>query len=313
MDSEHTCHLVVDGSNMLHRVLHVPSLQNLKTSKGVFTGGVYGFLKTLRVAVREFAYLGTCSVVWDSGRSSRRRSILPEYKHSDAVHQPIILEDTTEFQYMDEYLRQREVLKGILRILGVRSIEVPGKEADDIICEVVDGLGENAVVVSEDRDFFQLVSSLTKIYRPIAEELVTEESIQNEYGFGPDKYLWYHAICGDGSDNIGGIAGVGSGTAIKVVQNADSIQEMFIWSDAHKHLRVRKVAQHFDVVLRNLELVELSKEEFSAIESRYIDHVLREKLPPFDLMAFSEKALELEMESISEHARSWVEPFLDLR
>jgi len=253
-------------------------------------------------------------VAWDSGRSARRKKLYEQYKDKGVPPTPIYLPSGEEFNYGEEYLHSRAILHTLLSSLGVRSLVLPGKEGDDVLAHAVDLLPSGHVIIqSEDRDFFQLLSDRLSIYRPIASELVTPETFKVEHGFASDRYLFYKALIGDGSDNIHGIPGVGHTTATKIVQECRDLSEIFTFTEASQNARYRKVALGFDIVLRNMELLDLTREEFTEEENKKIVSAIHSKKPEVDLPGFASMMTKLELNSILENARTWCEPFLTLR
>ena len=211
--------LIVDGSYLLHRALHIEHLYNLCTSEGISTGGVFQFLRSLNSEVRKFSdyYPVVC---WDAGLSERRLKVYPNYKHhEDRITSEAELRAIGQEPEVDEYIQRyrdnRQLVIGILNDLGVPSLRFNGWEGDDLLY-IVSRMSDDGIVLTDDRDLIQLLSPTTRISRPMADEILEYNKYQSENN-DPDmkKFVIIKSIVGDGSDNIPKCAaGVGGKTAV---------------------------------------------------------------------------------------------------
>ena len=290
--------LLVDGSHMLHRILRAnPGQEGL----GGKFGGVAGFLRSLRYTLKNVT-VSRCFVVWDGGLSARRRSLLPEYKLRG--------EKPEDLSYRDIFLFTRGYIDLLLPLLRVTPVLIDGMEGDDVIWEVRSvafELGHTpCVIVSEDKDFYQMVCPHTSLYRPIRREYVTEESLGKT-----SQYLLFHkAICGDRSDHIPGVPGVGKVTAESLLQETffptlDSLKEV---SEASENKRARKVADNMDIVERNLMLVRLGLEEFSSAQLDRLNSLV-ENQPNGDFDQALSKFLDFGFDELAHNFYEWSVPF----
>jgi DNA polymerase-1 len=177
-----------------------------------------------------------------------------------------------EFDYLGAYDTTYAELAGVLPLLGVASLKLPDREGDDVVALVTDkalDLGHKVVVVTEDKDMLQLVGPSVSVYRPTSDERVDEGSFSDCVGIEvtPDEYLLMRAIEGDKSDNIAGVSGVGRKTALALVEKAPrpaSPEVLLETARAQDGARNKKVVESWDVVERNLALMDLEREEFSS-------------------------------------------------
>jgi DNA polymerase-1 len=211
--------LLLDGHSLAFRAFYALP-PDLRTTTGQQTNAVYGFTSMLIKALQDFKtdYVG---VTFDKGRPLERLAIRPEYK-AQRVSPP------------DEFRQQLGLIREVLEVLQVRVFEFDDVEADDVIAVVAQRLanqGHEVVVVTADRDFFQIVGPKVKIMmnrRGISDTVVYDEAgIRQRYGFGPAGYLEYAALRGDTSDNIEGVAGVGEKTASRLVVEHGTLEEIF--------------------------------------------------------------------------------------
>ncbi|MBD3272787.1 DNA polymerase I [Candidatus Dependentiae bacterium] len=117
-----------------------------------------------------------------------------------------------------------------------------GYEADDLIGSIVkDYKGEQIVIVGPDKDLYQLLSDKVVIYDPFKERIIDQKTFKEEKGFGSEKVPFFYALLGDTSDNIPGVAGVGKKTATDLVQQFDSLEDLYKNLDKVKKERTKKL------------------------------------------------------------------------
>lgn len=210
--------LIIDGSYMLHRSLKTPGLEELATSTGMKSGGVFGFLRILQSEIRKFS--GYFPIVcWDKGLSKRRTDLYPGYKANrerQASDELIALGLAEKNEYLEEYHRQRSDLIQILKSFGIPSLILPGWEGDDLQY-LVSKVCEDGVLVSDDKDMIQLVSPTCRIRRSMRDELITWEESDSYYHH--PRFTIRKSIVGDSSDNIPKVAnGLGDKGADQIAQ-----------------------------------------------------------------------------------------------
>jgi DNA polymerase-1 len=211
--------LLLDGHSLAYRAFYALP-PDLRTTSGQVTNAVYGFTSMLIKALQDEATRHV-AVAFDSGRPAERLAIRPEYK-AQRTAAP------------DEFRQQMGLIREVLDALEVPVFEFEGIEADDVIYVLGSALaeqGHEVIVVTADRDFFQMVGPGVKLMmnrRGISETVVyDEEALRRRYGFGPERYLDYAALRGDPSDNIEGVKGVGEKTAEKLIQTHGTLEEVF--------------------------------------------------------------------------------------
>lgn len=189
--------LIFDGSNCLHRAIAEPHLWNL-SSNGARTGGIYGVLQIICKEFKIYNYYPV--VVFDGKLSTRRLGIYPNYKHhsefnSDETH------DSSETS--KEYIRQRNILINLLPQIGIPVIRLENWEGDDIIAYLA-SISANSIVVSEDKDLYQLISSepfKCSIKHGMKNKIVNYKTLLDE-NLTPKQFMLNKCFLGDVSDNI---------------------------------------------------------------------------------------------------------------
>lgn len=208
--------LIIDGTNNFYRSYIVdPSL----STNGAPIGGVKGFIKILQKLVRE-TKPSEVVVCWDgAGGSKRRQSMAAGYK---AGRKPLRLNRSdrvlTEHEEVENKIWQQTRLIEYLNEMPVINLYHNGVEADDIISLAAQNkkyTGWNKIIISSDKDFYQLCDDETVVYRPIQKEVLNKPRIIEKFGIHPRNFALARAIAGDKSDNLPGVSGVGLGTIAK--------------------------------------------------------------------------------------------------
>lgn len=233
--------LLADGTNLLVRSLYVPGSAELTTADGVITGPLVIFINQLSSYVRS-VHPDKVVVCWDGGRSDYRSGLYPEYK-SGRISPPSEFEDLKYSSWM--------LSKEFLALAGIYHMRVLGVEADDLIGYYWYKSQDTKVIVSGDKDFFQLLNGSTDIYRPGNNKPYTLISLDQDLGCKPENVPYVMALTGDNVDDIKGVPGFGVKTAVKYLSKYD-------W-DLDKLLRAKeaKLVGHEDRVRMNLKLVDL--------------------------------------------------------
>jgi DNA polymerase I len=240
---------LLDGHSLSYRAFF--ALPNtLATSTGQVTNAVYGFTSMLIKLLAE-EHPDYLLVAFDKGRSTARLEMYPDYKAGRA-------------ETPDEFRQQLPLIVEVLETLRVPIISVEGTEADDIIAtlalKAVDR-GLEAVVVTADRDFFQLVRPGIRVMfnRKGISDIVwyDEQAVQERFGLPPDRYLDYVALKGDPSDNIPGIPGVGEKTASRLIQEYGSVEGVVANREALPPKLQAAIAEATDTLVRNKDVSRL--------------------------------------------------------
>ena len=263
--------LIVDGSYMIHRALHVSEIFNLTNSKGEGTGGVFQFLRSLNSEMRKYPDYFPI-VCWDNGLADRRVSVYPNYKHKtdrlmEAAELKKLGAEPEEDEYLVQYHAQREKVMEILKLLGIPSLVFYHWEGDDLMYILARTL-KDTIVLTDDKDLIQLLSPTTKISRPMAGELLEWTSYQEENN-DPDmrKFVYRKCIVGDPSDNIPACAaGVGGKTAKLIadimVEHPDDWKSV-VESSTNRRIKLFGTEDSYRQFEINLNLIDLSLVEIN--------------------------------------------------
>jgi DNA polymerase-1 len=219
--------LIIDGNSLGCRAAfaHNPKRgADLHTKDGMVTGTIYRFLNMMDKICHQLR--PTHMVIsWDTDKNTFRKQLYPEYKANR--HQDDKLNMSTVYA-------QFEMIRKITEQLGIKNVNVPTFEGDDI-CGTFAHISkaDETFIVTGDKDSFQLVNDHTTIVFPKngfqEVNLVTEKYIQEKYGVTVSQYIDLKMLQGDTSDNITGLVGCGPKTASKMLNkfgSADKIHSL---------------------------------------------------------------------------------------
>lgn len=205
--------LIVDATNNFLRCYSaIPTL----TSNGEPNGGVYGFLASLGYFMR-LTKPDKVILCWDGvGGSKKRRAIIKDYKLG---RKPARLNRNFEFEFEnleENKIRQRLRLGQYLEDLPVTQISVDDIEADDVVAYLVKMYAnDKKIIVSSDKDFYQLLNENTVIFSPTRKVFLNNKDILEKFNIHPINFALARSIVGDKTDNLPGIRGVGMINVVK--------------------------------------------------------------------------------------------------
>ena len=209
--------VLVDGNSLMYRAYH--ALPPLDNGEGVPTNAVYGFLSMLLKALAD-EKPGYCAVAFDPHGPTFRHADYEAYK-GDRPPTP------------DDLRPQFPIAKELLQAMGIAIMSVDTFEADDLLgtlSKKAEEAGLESLLITGDRDSFQLVSPMTSVLytkRGITDTVrVTPEYIKETYGVTPVQLIDMKGLMGDASDNIPGVPGVGEKTASKLVAQYGSLEKV---------------------------------------------------------------------------------------
>lgn len=205
--------LLIDANSIVHRAYH--ALPDLMTSKGMHTGAIYGFLTIFLRIVAELSPTHVAAA-FDLKAPTFRHKLYAPYK---GTRKPMDAELAEQF----------EPLKDLLALMWVPVVSKEGYEADDILGTLSARTDDDTVILTGDRDSFQLVSPTTKIYwtkKGVSDVEVIDLARLAADGFTPQSFIDYKALRGDPSDNIPGVPGVGEKTAKLLLEQYKTLDEV---------------------------------------------------------------------------------------
>jgi DNA polymerase-1 len=240
---------LIDAYALIYRAFFAFIQRPLINSKGENTSAPFGFTNFLLEVLDDYGpdYI---AVVFDAG-SSQREEIYPEYK-------------ATRSKMPDELKWSLPRIWDVIEALGVRLIGIDGWEADDVIgtlARQAGAAGIESVIVSGDKDFYQLVGPDIHLMNPgrggstgVEAEWVDEKNATRKFGVPPGRVVDYLALIGDSSDNVPGAPGVGPKTALALIEEYGGVDDILAHAAEIKAKRAR------ESLVANADAVRLSRE-----------------------------------------------------
>ena len=240
---------LIDAYALIYRSFFAFRRRPLTNARGENTSAPFGFANFL-YGIRDEHQPDYIAVVFDSGHS-HRTGLYPQYK-------------ATREKMPQELRESLPRIRELVEAFGDRVVEVEGWEADDVIGTLAAraaGAGLEAVIVSGDKDFFQLVGPRVHLLNPgrggphgVAANWVDERNAAEKFGVEPGRVVDYLALVGDSSDNVPGAPGIGPKTALKLLETYGSVGEVLAHAGDVKAKRPR------ESLLGNREEILLSRE-----------------------------------------------------
>ncbi|MET8949417.1 DNA polymerase I [Streptomyces sp. NPDC004533] len=245
--------MLMDGHSLAYRAFFALPAENFTTATGQPTNAIYGFASMLANTLRDEAPTHF-AVAFDVSRKTWRSEEFTEYKANRS-------------KTPDEFKGQVELIGELLDAMRAPRFAIEGFEADDVIATLAtqaEAEGFEVLIVTGDRDSFQLVTEHTTVLYPTkgVSELTrfTPEKVFEKYGLTPAQYPDFAALRGDPSDNLPGIPGVGEKTAAKWINQFGSFAELVARVDEVKGKAGQNLRDYLESVKLNRRLTELERQ-----------------------------------------------------
>ena len=214
--------LLIDGNSMANRAFYATMGRMMKTPTGISTNAVYGFFQIMFKTIEE-EKPDKIIVAFDISSSEKRTKIFSEYKAG-------------RHKAPEDLTMQFPIIKELLKTMNIPIVQKDGIEADDILGAIAKKEGKKGnkiIILTGDRDYFQLVDINVNIRYPKTimgktEYIIYDNyKINEEYGLTPEKLIEVKALMGDASDNIPGVKGIGEKTALKLIIQFGSLEKIY--------------------------------------------------------------------------------------
>jgi DNA polymerase-1 len=245
MTAEKTIYLI-DGTAYIHRAYH--AIRGLTNSRGLPTNAIFGFTRMLIKLMEDRSpeYIG---MFFDAKGPTFRHEMYDEYK----ANRPPMPEDMA---------MQIPYIKEITAAFNLPIVEMQGYEADDLIgtlARKAESAGFKVVMVTGDKDFMQLVTDKTAIWDPMKENTIDQKSIREKFGIEPHQMIDVQGLSGDSADNVPGVPGIGQKTALSLIKQYNSMQELYEKLDTITKKKQRENLETFkDQAFLSRELVTIN-------------------------------------------------------
>lgn len=245
--------ILVDGYSFFFRAFF--ALKNIKNrSDGLPVNGVYGFTKMLINLIVDLKSTHI-AVVFDTGGKTFRHDIFEGYK----ANRPPVPE---------EMIPQFPIIREVVDVLNIKSIEKSGYEADDIIATLSKQAkkdGYEVWIVSGDKDLMQLVDDNVFMYETKDNKIIGIKEVEEKWGVKPDKLLDVLSLMGDKADNVSGVPSIGEKTAIELINEFGSVENIIENVDNIKQEKRKKA------IKENIDKLKLSKQLITLCDSVDLD------------------------------------------
>ena len=247
--------LLVDGHYYLYRSFY--AIRGLRNSRGEPTNAIYGYAKAIRKMLADLKP-DLAAVIWDSGLPARRTTLQPEYK-----------QNRTEMP--DDLRPQEEWLQENIPLFGPASVSAENTEADDLIASYARAAsteGVEVIIATNDKDILQLTCDTIRIYSTAKTDAGTEgfcllgvPEVRAKWGVLPSQIADVLALTGDSSDNIRGVPGIGDKTAVALITEHGSVENLLADPAAISNPKLRgKIIASRETIIANREMVRLDED-----------------------------------------------------
>ena len=278
---------LIDGNSLVFRAYYgVHSA--LTRSDGMPTGAVYGFFNMILPILATAKSKDSFVCVFDASRISFRQDIYPAYKANRS-------------ETPADLITQSELIRIGLHEMGIPVLCIPGVEADDVIatiatnnCEKVD----STRIITGDKDLMQLVSDCVFLYDGMKNKEIREKEVLEKFGVKPNQVIDVQSLMGDSSDNVPGIPGIGPKKAAELINEFNSLDNLYTKLDLVKNDRIRNlltdnrekafISKQLVTLKRDVDLDGLKIEPFCFNKKNAVDFV-QNKIESKSLVAKIEK------------------------
>jgi DNA polymerase-1 len=303
---------LIDGMAIAYRSYFAFIQRPLINSKGQNTSAIYGFVTFLNKILEE-ENPDYIAVVFDTNKPTFRHQEYKEYK-------------ATRQKMPEDLFAQLDTLKDVVKAYNIPVVEVDGYEADDVMGTLAKKAEDENVetyLVTSDKDFMQLVSDKTRIYKPgkggNEVEVVDVDGVLQKFGVPPALVTDVLGLTGDSSDNVPGVPGIGEKTAIPLVQQFGSIEEIYTQLEKIPQKGVKqKLLENKDKAMLSKRLVTIHTEvplklDFHTMKSGEKDTVsLLRLFESLEFKSLARKLRESGVEKTPHDATSSFPPPADL-
>lgn len=267
--------LVIDGHSLAFRAFYALPLESFQTSGGQHTNAIHGFL-SMFLTILQAENPTHVAVAFDISRYSFRTAEYPDYKGTRGETPP-------------EFIGQVPLLQEALRAMRIETMQIENYEADDILATLAtkgEAAGLDVLVVSGDRDTFQLVTDKVTVLYPSARGVselkrYTPAAVEERYGIRPDQYPDIAALVGETSDNLPGVDKVGEKTAVKWIQQYGSLDEVLAHRDEIGGVVGNNLREQIGNVERNAKLNKLVRDLDLPVS---LDELVRQQIEPAEVV-----------------------------
>jgi len=310
--------LIVDGLNSFIRVFSAVPLVN---DDGDHIGGYVGFMRSIAAVIRQFKPT-RCIIVFDGkGGSARRKKMHSGYREGRTMSTRFNRREDVGEQSVEKEIESMRTQMGklseYLQCLPITLISIDNIEADDAIAylatDVFRPKGSEVIIMSDDKDFIQLIDAKTSVWRPVEKKYYTPKEVVDRFGIPSHNFIHYKIFMGDGSDNIKGINGIGIKTLQskfpllledKIASIEDVLEYCKVRKDEHKVYKT--VLDNESVMRLNWRLMSLEELEIGANFKLMIIDMANRPISVLNMYLFKKMFMLDKLYSVIPNVDSWL-------
>lgn len=239
---------LIDGNSYIYRAFY--AIRRLSTSTGFPTNAVYGFTNMI-LKILEDKKPDYFAIVFDSPEPTHRHKMYADYK----AHRPGMPDDLKV---------QVPIIKEIIDAFKIKTVEMAGYEADDLLAAIAkraEKEGMDVFIVTGDKDLCQVLSPKIRLFDSMKNKVTEENDVVERFGVQPSRIPEIMALMGDTSDNIPGVPGVGEKTAVKLIKEFGSLDNLIKNYSAIKKPKLKTaISENMDNIELSLRLATIDLE-----------------------------------------------------
>ena len=272
--------IIVDGSSYLYRAYY--ALPHLKNSKGQNTGAIFGVTNMLLKLLKRYNPQHLC-MVFDAKGKNFRHTLYKDYKRN---RKPMPVELSEQVQPIMDFIRS----------LGIKILQIPDVEADDVIATLAHNKQKNVEVIisSGDKDLAQLVNKNVTLINSMDDKALDIAGVYKKFGVYPKQMFDYLVLVGDTSDDIPGVENIGPKTAIKLLNDFETLEGIFKNIDKLKGKIKENLMNSIDIIEITKKLIKLKTN--LNIEVNEKDYLITDR----NQKALSDIATKYDLKTIAE-------------
>ena len=297
--------LIIDAHNAFIRSYVVdPS----ETSDGQPNGGYKGFMKQIQRYLKE-AEPDEVYVVWDgTGGSKKRRAVNKQYKEGRKPVNPLGRPEMSPEEKAKNRLWQVRTLISHLDLTPVRQLMVNDIEADDVIAilaKAEEYRNDFKIILSNDKDFYQLLDSKTIVWRPGTDRMMTTKDVVEDFSIHPHNMTIARSLVGDTSDNLPGVKGMGLKSVVKFFPEARNperitLDEVFSKGSviSGKYKVIDALLESEEIVRSNYRIMQLQTPEVTEEHTNIIQSSIDSERSTFKKILFDAYVYKHELDDV---------------
>lgn len=272
--------LLIDAMNLFVRSFCAYPTMSVH---GYQMGGTIGFLKTLTRICNDVSPTQVI-ICWEGGGSTKRRGIYSEYKMNRKPEKLNRFYEDDIPESSKNRSHQIQVLLALMKHTPIYQVYAANTEGDDVIAYLAKGRYKNLnkIIVSSDKDMYQLLDDpTTRIYNLHKKTYVLADDVYEEFKVLASNFALAKTLCGDPSDNIPGVKGLGYKSLVRRIpiiglEHDITLDKIFDYCEAHKKesIHYRRILESKSDIKRNWRLVYLDDHTLSSDQASKVDHVL---------------------------------------